>query len=66
MPATLELKLIFVAVALQIVSEDGVAVATGIGLTVTTALVVEPVQPFNEGVIVYVTVPFVTSEFVRV
>ena len=42
---------------LQMVSEEGVAVATGIGLTVTVTLIGVPAQPFAVGVTVYTAVP---------
>ena len=40
----------------QIVCEDGVATAFGVGLTSTVAVVVGPTHPFAVGVIVKVTV----------
>ena len=40
----------------QIVCVTGVAITTGIGLTVITTVIGEPVHPFAEGVMVYVTV----------
>lgn len=46
--------------------DDGVAVAVGIGFTVTVTVAVLPVQPFEVGVTVYVTVPGVTPLAVNV
>jgi hypothetical protein len=40
----------------QISCEAGVAVAAGMGLTVTTTVMSVPMHPFAEGVMVYVTV----------
>ena len=40
----------------QIVCDGGVATASGVGFTSTVAVVVRPVQPLDDGVIVNVTV----------
>jgi hypothetical protein len=55
-PAEVLLKAMLVAVPLQIDKLDGVAVITGIGFTVITAVVVA-VQLLAVPVIVYVAVP---------
>lgn len=66
-PVTLLLNTIFVMFAPeQIVCDDGVATATGVGLTVTVAVVVEPVHPYTVGVIVNVTVTGDVVVFVSV
>ena len=52
-PATSELKATDVVCPLHIVSLDGVAIAKGLGSTVTTTVVEGPTQPLGEvGVIV--------------
>lgn len=56
-PVTSLFSVIAVAVPEQIVCVVGVAVTTGIGLTVTVAVIGEPVQPFAVGVIEYTAVP---------
>lgn len=48
------------------VCEEGVAVATGVGLTVTGTVTAEPVQPFAVGVIVKVVVTGAAVVFVSV
>jgi len=56
-PLTAPVKaIVVIAVAEQIVCEDGVAMAFGVGLTKTVAVIGVPVQPFADGVIVKVTV----------
>lgn len=40
----------------QLVCEDGVAIASGVGLTSTVAVMEDPLQPFAAGVMVNVTV----------
>jgi len=56
-PTTLPVSTIgVIAVVLQIVCDDGVATAFGIGFTTTVAVVVGPGQPFALGVMVKVTV----------
>ena len=56
-PATAPVSAILViAVPEQIVCDAGVAIAFGVGLTSTVAVVVGPTQPFDVGVIVKVTV----------
>jgi len=56
-PLTAPVKaIVVIAVAEQIVCEDGVAMAFGVGLTRTVAVTGVPVQPFADGVIVKVTV----------
>ena len=57
LPLAVELSAIPGAVALQMVCEDGDAEPTGIGFTVTMAVIDDPAQPFAVGVIVYVAVP---------
>jgi hypothetical protein len=52
LPATLLVRAIDVALFEQILCELGVAVADGIGLTVTVAVIGEPAQPPAVGVIV--------------
>ena len=47
---------ILVVPAEQIVWEDGVAIALGVGFTRTVAVIGVPVHPFADGVIVNVTV----------
>ena len=57
-PDTSAVSAIDVAVAEQIVCDEGVAVATGLGLTVMVTLIGVPGQPAGEvGVIVYTAVP---------
>ena len=52
-PATSELKAIDVLCPLHIIWLDGVAIAEGIGSTVTTTVTEGPIQPFGEvGIIV--------------
>jgi len=63
LPLTVELSAMLVAVALQIVCEEGVADPTGIGLTVTTEVMAVPEQLLAIGVIVYVAVPDVLLLF---
>lgn len=48
----MDVNAIFVAALLQIVCEAGVAVAAGLGFTVTTTFVVEPAQLLAVGVMV--------------
>ena len=56
-PLTAPVKaIVVIADAEQIVCEVGVAVAFGVGLTKTVAVIDGPVQPFAVGVIVKVTV----------
>lgn len=50
--AVFELNAIELALPEQIVCEDGVAVATGAGFTVTVAVIAVPLQPFAVGVTV--------------
>jgi hypothetical protein len=50
----------------QIVCEDGVAVATGMGLTVISTVIVEPLHPLALGVTVYLTTPAVVPVLVNV
>ena len=57
LPATVLVKAIELAVPEQIVELEGVAVTTGIGLTVTTTVIGLPTQPAAVGVMVYVAVP---------
>ena len=57
MPLTAPVRaIVVIAVAEQIVCEDGVALAYGVGLTNTVAVIAVPVQPLAVGVIVNVTV----------
>ena len=56
-PATLLVSAIDVAVPEQIVCDEGVAVAAGIGFTVTVTVIGVPTHPLAVGVIVYVAVP---------
>ena len=49
----------------QIVCEDGVATAVGVGFTITVAVTAVPVQPFAVGVIVKVTVNGAVVVFVK-
>jgi hypothetical protein len=56
-PAVRLLKLIDVVNPEQMVAEEGVATATGVGLTVTTIETGDPGQEFAEGITLYVTVP---------
>jgi hypothetical protein len=65
-PDTLLLTEMPVVPPSQNVSVAGVAVTTGIGLTVTLTLIGVPEQPFAVGVITYVTVPAVTPVLVSV
>jgi len=58
--------MVVIADAEQIVCEDGVAVAFGIGLTKTAAVIAVPAQPFAVGVIVKVTVTGALVVFVNV
>jgi hypothetical protein len=51
-PLILLVNAIEVALPEQIVCDDGVAVAVGIGLTVTTTVIGVPAHPFAVGVIV--------------
>ena len=51
-PPTLLARAIDVAAPEQIVCDDGVAVATGVGLTVTSMVNAEPLHPFAVGVTV--------------
>lgn len=55
-PVTVLVRLIVVIGPEQTVCEDGVAVATGLGFTITVAVIAVPGQPFAVGVIVNVTV----------
>lgn len=55
-PDTWLLKAILVALLLQIVRDGGVAIALGVGLANTVAVMGTPVQPFTVGVMVKVTV----------
>ena len=52
------------AVPEQIVCEEGVAVATGVGFTVTVTVIGEPEHPFAEGVMEYTAVPATVPELV--
>ena len=56
-PATLLVRSMSVVSPEHNVCVAGVAVATGIGFTVTVTTIGIPSQPFAVGVIVYVTVP---------
>ena len=51
-PVGVEVKAMEVAVPLQIVADDGVAVAVGFGFTVTATVIGEPAQLFKVGVTV--------------
>ena len=51
-----DITIVLIDVAEQIVCEAGVAIAVGVGLTKTVAVIAVPVQPFAVGVIVKVTV----------
>ena len=51
-PVTLLVSATDVALPEQIVCDDGVAVATGIGFTVIVTVIGVPAQPFTVGVIV--------------
>ena len=51
-PATSELRAMEVLSPLQIVWLEGVAMALGIGFTVTITVMGDPMQPFSEGVMV--------------
>ena len=56
-PATLPLStIVVIGLAEQIVCDDGVATALGVGLTITVAVIGAPGQPLAVGVIVKVTV----------
>lgn len=59
------LKAIFVALLLQIVWDGGVAIALGVGLTNTVAVMGIPVQPLTVGVIEKVTVTGAFVVFVK-
>ena len=65
-PVTLLVNAIDGAVPEQIVCEDGVAVATGTGLTVISTVIVEPLHPLALGVTVYLTTPAVVPVLVNV
>jgi hypothetical protein len=56
-PVTLPLKtMVWIAVAVQIVCDEGVAIVFGVGLTSTVTVIGVPSQPFADGVMVNVTV----------
>ena len=56
-PATLPVNaMVVMAAPLQVVCDAGVAVAFGIGLTTTVAIIGVPEQPLADGVMVNVTV----------
>lgn len=55
-----------VAVPEHIVCDAGVAVTTGIGLTVMTTVLADPAHPVAVGVTVYVAVPAVVPVAVSV
>jgi hypothetical protein len=65
-PTTLELSGIEVALPEQIVCDDGVAVTTGVGFTVTSTVKAVPAHPFAVGVTVYLTTPAVVPLLVNV
>jgi hypothetical protein len=65
-PATLLPNATEEALPEQIVEAAGVAVADGIGLTVTVAVIAVPAQPPAEGVMVYTAVPAVVPVAVSV
>jgi hypothetical protein len=51
------LKVTDITIPEQIVCEGGVAIAIGLGFTVTVSFIGAPAQPFAVGVIVYIAVP---------
>ena len=63
-PVTFELNATLLAASLQIVC--GEAEPTGLGLTVTSTVKVEPMQPAALGVTVYLTTPAVVPVLVNV
>ena len=65
-PMTLLVNAIDGAVPEQIVCEDGVAVATGTGLTVISIVILEPLHPLAVGKTVYLTTPAVVPVLVNV
>ena len=66
-PATLPVStIVVIALPEQIVCDEGVATALGVGLTITVAVVEGPGQPFAVGVIVKVTVIGAKVVFVKV
>lgn len=65
-PVTDDVKEILVVTPLQIVCDEGVAFTFGIGLTVTVVLTAVPEHPLAVGVMVYVAVPWLDPELVRI
>ncbi len=56
-PVGTEVNAMAVVAPLQIETGLGVAVATGVGLTVTGTVIAGPGQPPNDGIMLYVAVP---------
>ena len=65
-PATLLVRAIVLVLPEQRLCDAGVAVAEGIGLTTTVAVMADPVQPPTLGVMVYTAVPVVLPVAVSV
>jgi hypothetical protein len=61
----LESSIVVIVAAEQMVCEDGVAIATGVGFTSTVAVIGAPGQPFAVGVMVKVTVIGATVVLVK-
>lgn len=66
LPLTVLVNPTLLVVPLQIVDEDGVAVATGLGFTVTSTVKDVPAHPLAVGTTVYRTTPLVEPVFVKV
>jgi hypothetical protein len=60
-----ERTIVAMALAEQMVCDDGVATALGVGLTITVALIGVPLQPLATGVMVKVTVTGALVAFVK-
>ncbi len=57
MPLTVDVRAMLLAVPLQIVCGEGLAVAAGKGVTVTVSVIAAPTQLLAVGVMVYIAVP---------
>ena len=66
LPATLDVSAKLGADPLHMDAVDGVAIAVGLGFTVTSTVNIEPMQPLAVGVTVYLTTPFVVPVLVSV
>jgi len=66
LPDTLLVSEMPVEVPLQMDALEGLAVATGLGFTVTSTVNAVPAQPVAVGVTVYLTTPFVVPVLVSV